>query len=208
MVGGVSVLCYLKPANAQVLQMRFRKIGLSILLAIGLVLNAIGLGWSNIEGSSRSVTSYALLSLFSLYLFIIAVRAVNQDQQSLHAASILHLTTLLTILTAGFFFLALLPDADAPIPISLRLQLQNTPFPTILWNVTTLLYFVPTVVAYTTRLGPPLHYPPDAIYAGKTVQAITNKDQANVTGIVGTCYRAVPTNIIFIQVQIAHHGPT
>jgi hypothetical protein len=64
-----------------------------------------------------------------------------------------------------------------------------------LWYAVLGLYIVVGVVAWTTPLGPALHYPPEAIYSPSTVKKITNSDFENVTGIVG----ASPWDILFFS---------
>lgn len=55
----------------------------------------------------------------------------------------------------------------------------------VVWYVVLGLYAFSTAVAITTPLGPPLHFPASRIYSEKTVAAITNQAQDNVSGVTG-----------------------
>lgn len=161
--------------------MRSRKLLLALVLAIILILNTVGLGWSAVDGDRSSITSYSLYSAYSLYVLAIAAKSINQDSIETHAESILHLTTLTTIASVFFVALAILP-VDAAIVI---LELDTTPALTWLWLATMALNMLSSFIAFTTPMGPPLHYPPNVIYSEKTVLASTNKDEENVCGVIG-----------------------
>ncbi|KAJ2928555.1 hypothetical protein H1R20_g8545, partial [Candolleomyces eurysporus] len=53
-----------------------------------------------------------------------------------------------------------------------------------MWVAIIVLYILTATLAFTTPLGPPLHYPPEYIYSEKTVKAITNEDPENVSGLI------------------------
>jgi len=65
----------------------------------------------------------------------------------------------------------------------------------VIWYVVLALYGLSTVVAITTPLGPPLHFPVSRIYSEKTVAAITNQAADNVSGATGLCLLVCLSNI-------------
>ncbi|KAF8627345.1 hypothetical protein AX15_004416 [Amanita polypyramis BW_CC] len=71
------------------------------------------------------------------------------------------------------------------IPPPLTSSVGEEPLIQGIWYTILGLYTVKAIVSLTTRLGPPLYYPPERIYTEKTVTAITNPDLENVCGAVG-----------------------
>jgi hypothetical protein len=76
-------------------------------------------------------------------------------------------------------FTSILPSENLPV---IAMQDSILPF---LWYASLALYILAFVTALNIPCGPPLHYPPSAIYSEKTALAITNKEENNVTGVYG-----------------------
>lgn len=165
---------------------------MSVLLAAAVIVQAVSLGWSSIDSyDPKTLASQVLALEFSIYLLVITSRAVAQDVQAIHSESVLHLTGLTTIASVLFILASILPDAPPPIAqpssqsASLMVMMAETAGEEPLWYTALAIYVVVTVLAFSTPLGPPLYFPPDAIYSGKVVQSITNHDKENVSGDVG-----------------------
>ncbi|KAJ6595567.1 multidrug resistance-associated ABC transporter [Mycena vulgaris] len=168
-------------------RIRLRKISLCVLLTavVGLQAASLALSSVNREGTSPVVT-YALHLAYALYLFTVAAYAVNRTDVEVHSESIWHLAVLTTLPALCMSFTAILPTD--PVITSVAIVQR-------LWYAVLAIYCVACVGAWTTPLGPPLHYPPSAIYSPKTVAAATNTDAENVTGIVG----ASPWDVLFFS---------
>ena len=157
--------------------MRWRKALLSMFLAFAVATSTASLGCS-IAIDQVDIKIYSLHLLFSLYVFVISARSVLQFTTDDHSKSILHLTTLLTVAVSLLGSATILPDSsppvaapdDKPVLLGLRYSLLG-------------IYTVGCILAYSTPLGPPLHYPPSDIYSEKIVKSITNMDEQNVCGI-------------------------
>ncbi|TFK38174.1 multidrug resistance-associated ABC transporter [Crucibulum laeve] len=162
-------------------RMRWRKFFISSLLAVVVILSTVALGWSTTNDERQETAVFALHVVFSLYLLVIAARSVVQEEVESHSQSIIHLTTLLTVVTTLLGSAAILPDAPPPVAQSL----EDDAVLKGIWYAMFGLYTVTCILAYSTPQGPPLHYPPAGIYSEKTVQSITNSDQENVCGLVG-----------------------
>ncbi|KAJ7185377.1 multidrug resistance-associated ABC transporter [Mycena filopes] len=168
---------------------RRRKLFLCVLLVAILGLQIASLVLSVlVEGQ---VATYALHLAYVLYVLVVAAFAVNRAEVERHSESIWHLAALTTLPSFCMAFTAILP-AD-PVIASVE-TLQR------LWYAVLGLYIVSCVTAWTTPLGPPLHYPPAAIYSPKTVATISNADSLsstgeNVTGVVG----ASPWDVLFFS---------
>ncbi|KDR79985.1 hypothetical protein GALMADRAFT_242167 [Galerina marginata CBS 339.88] len=160
-------------------RMRWRKIFLSLLLASTLAISAVSLGWSLANNIHQDVTIHSLHLCFDLYVLLISVRSIGQDTPDQHWKPIVHLTVLLTVAFALLGSAAILPDYPSPIAA----LADDRGILMTLWYALVSIYGLACVVCYSTPLGPPLHYPPSDIYSEKTVQAITNMDEANVCGI-------------------------
>lgn len=159
--------------------MRQRKAVLTVLLAFALAIAALSLGWSIATDNRPDITVYILHVVFALYVSLVAARSIGQNVSEPHSTSIIHLTVLLTIAFAFLGATAILPET--PSIVSSSPQLKG------LWYALVGLYTVSCGIALTTPLGPPLHYSAANIYSAKTVEAITNTDEANVCGIISTC---------------------
>ncbi|KAF9484310.1 multidrug resistance-associated ABC transporter [Pholiota conissans] len=163
------------------LRMRWRKSFMALLLASALVLIIVSLGWSIAINDGQDTLIYALHTIFALYTFLIAARSIAQNTAEYHSESILHLTVLLSFAAAFLAWTAILPGTPPPVATT---SINDEPFLKSLWYTLTVIYIAVTVLAFSTPLGPPLYYPPSAIYSEKTVASITNTDQENVCGII------------------------
>ncbi|KAF8178248.1 multidrug resistance-associated ABC transporter [Pholiota molesta] len=161
-------------------RMRWRKALMALLLAFALAISTISLGWSIAINDRDDTLIYALHIVFAMYSFLLVARSINQNSTDYHSESIIHLTVLLSVASALLCSTAILPETPPPVATSI----DDEPFLKDLWYALTVIYVLVTVIAYSTPLGPPLHYPPSDIYSEKTVQAITNTDQDNVCGII------------------------
>ncbi|KAJ6495413.1 multidrug resistance-associated ABC transporter [Mycena sanguinolenta] len=164
-----------------------RKILLCILFAaiLGLQVASLALSIVAKEENTRLAT-HSLHVAFALYLFAVASFAVNRDTVEGNSESIWHLAALTATPALCMSFTAILPTDSVIASVELVQRL---------WYSALGLYIAACTVAWSTPLGPPLHYPPDAIYAPSTVKKITNTDYENVTGIVG----ASPWDVLFFS---------
>ncbi|KAJ7785356.1 multidrug resistance-associated ABC transporter [Mycena maculata] len=168
-------------------QVKRRKIFLCVLLAAVVGLQVSSLALSLVNGKEASqVATYILHLCYALYLFGVAAFAVNRIDVHAHSESIWHLAALTALPAFCMAFTAILPS-DA---VSASIETIQR-----LWYAVLAIYSVACVTAWTTPLGPPLHYPPSAIYSPKTVAAVTNTDAENVTGVVG----ASPWDVLFFS---------
>ena len=161
--------------------MRLRKALLSLLLAFTVVISTVSLGWSIANNEHIDITIYSLHLSFALYLFLVSARSVLQVTVDDHSDSIIHLTALLTVAFLLLGSAAILPDSPPPVVASI----DDEPVLKGLWYALLSLYTVGCILAYSTPLGPRLHYPPSDIYSEKTVKSITNVDENNVCGSMG-----------------------
>ncbi|KAF7795628.1 hypothetical protein EIP86_006793 [Pleurotus ostreatoroseus] len=162
-------------------RMRLRKLFITVLSAIILVIQSVSLGWSVVEFDRRSIIIYSLHVAFALYLLVISARSVKQEY-SRHALSIVHLSVLTTAAVSLLGVTAILPST--PMPVS-RLTADTISVPRALWYVVLALYFAVWGLAITTPRGPAYHYPSDRIYSTKTLMAVTSKYRDNVSGALG-----------------------
>ncbi|KAJ7319100.1 multidrug resistance-associated ABC transporter [Mycena albidolilacea] len=163
------------------------KLFLCILLTAIVGLQAASLALSILARDENTrLATYGLHLAFALYLLGIAAFAVNRSDVERHSESIWHLASLSFLPGLCMAFTAILPSD----PVIASVEIVQR-----LWYAVLGLYIVVGVVAWTTPLGPALHYPPEAIYSPSTVKKITNSDFENVTGIVG----ASPWDILFFS---------
>lgn len=152
-----------------------------------MVINAVLLGWSIVHDEATQIETYALHINFSLYTIGLAFRSINQNAQSFHSESLLHLAILTTLASLLLSSIAILPDSP-PITASV----DTVPAISYLWHTRLVLYMITCVMTITTRQGPPLRYPLNRIYAEKTVLAGTSAAEENVSGSVGMRIRLCP----------------
>ena len=162
--------------------MRWRKALLSLFLAFAVMISTVSLGWSIANSDQVDMKVYSLHLFFSLYVFVISARSVLHVTKDDHSDSILHLTALLTVACSLLGSTAILPDSPPPVAVSI----DDEPVLLDLWYTLLGLYTAGCILAYSTPLGPPLHYPPSDIYSEKTVESITNMDEQNVCGSRGS----------------------
>ncbi|TFK68805.1 multidrug resistance-associated ABC transporter [Pluteus cervinus] len=162
-------------------KMRLRKVLISLLLSLTLVLETIQFGWVNMEDADwRDVATSTLRVSFAAYLLLITVRAVKS--QSKHAETIIHLATLTTLSSVLLLISTMLPTTPPPVAKlseEVIIGLQRLRLAVLA------LYIISASITSTTRRGPRLQYPPERIYFEKTVNAKTNPDPENVCGVVG-----------------------
>ena len=160
--------------------MRWRKALLSLFLAHGVVISMLSLGWSIANSNYDDMKIYSLHLFFAGYVFFITARSVLEVTTDDHSASILHLTALLTV---AFLLLGLSVILPRPgVAVS-----SNDEFVFLgMWYALLGIYTLGCILAYSTPLGPPLHYPPSDIYSEKTINSIANVDELNVCGTTGT----------------------
>ncbi|KAF8649184.1 hypothetical protein AX16_005982 [Volvariella volvacea WC 439] len=178
-------------------KMRLRKMFLSFILSLVLILETIRFGWLNIlEDSpiSESLIISSIHIIFVTYLLVIAVHSINQDTARQHGLSVIHLAVLSLIAAILQTASAIIPNTPRPVAIhevdpEERMHLQK------LWYGALAGYIITAVVAMSTPRGPPLYYPPEGIYSEKTVQQMTNTDRENVSGVIG----ASPWSVLFFS---------
>nr|GAT52587.1 multidrug resistance-associated ABC transporter protein [Mycena chlorophos] len=123
-----------------------------------------------------TLTTHALQLAYAVYVFGFAVLSVRCNDVESNTTRLWHLCALSTIPALTLSFTAILP-ADTVVA---AVEISQA-----LWYAILGLYIVATVTIWTTPCGPALHYPPEQIYAAKTIAAVTNTDNENVTGVVG-----------------------
>jgi hypothetical protein len=181
--------------------MRWRKALLSLVLAFAAVISAVALGWSIANNDHSDMTIYGLHLSFALYVFVISARSVLQVVSDDHSDSIIHLSALLTVAISLLGSAAILPDSPPPVATSV----DDEPVLLGMWYALFGIYTVGCIIAYSTPLGPPLHYPPSDIYDEKTVKSITNMDEQNVCGTTGRLLlrlESVSFNRILLQMPL------
>ena len=155
---------------------------MSLFLAFAVMISTVSLGWSIANNDHVDMKIYSLHVFFALYVFVISARSVLHVTKDDHSDSILHLTALLTVAFSLLGSTAILPDSPPPMAVSI----DDEPVLLGLWYALLGLYTFGCILAYSTPLGPPLHYPPSDIYFEKTVKSITNTDERNVCGSRGS----------------------
>jgi len=151
----------------------------------------VSLGWSIANEEHFEITTYALHVCFALYIFLLSVRSIGQDDPNDHSEFILHLTSLLTVVFVLLGSSAILPSTPLPVVASI----DDEQFLLVMWYGLIGIYGIACFVSYTTPLGPPLHYPPSEIYLEKTVQSITNIEKENVCGITSMFSSFAPVSL-------------
>ncbi|KAF8802271.1 multidrug resistance-associated ABC transporter [Phlegmacium glaucopus] len=162
------------------IKVRWRKALLSLFLAFAVVISTVSLGWSIANNDHIDTTIFSLHLSFALYVFLISARSVLQVSTDDHSNSIIHLTVLLTVAFSLLGSVAILPNS--PLPVTTSIDDDDEPVLLGLWYALLGVYAVGCFIAYSTPLGPPLHFPPSDIYSEKTVKTITNMDERNVCG--------------------------
>lgn len=174
--------------------MKLRGTLLVVAFIVVVCLQAVSLGYAASFSSSTTTATYLLHVLFAIYLSTLAVLSVGENTVDSHTRNIIHLS-ILTTLTFGLLgCTALFPRDQTSIA-----ALVGDPQPQhlqIIWYVVLGLYALSTIIAITTPLGPPLHFPVSRIYSEKTAAAVTNLALDNVSGATGLCL-LVPVSNVF-----------
>ncbi|KAF9459133.1 multidrug resistance-associated ABC transporter [Collybia nuda] len=158
-------------------KMRWRKLLISLLLATISVADTIPLVWSLVVDEPKATIVHAFSLAFSIYVFVLTLRAVNQNIASEHSNFVLHLTTLTTIAVTLLGVIAILPATSPTAPVEIN------PILRAIRNVKLSLYTIVCLAAFVMPRGPPLHFPPEMIYSEKTVLESTNTEEENVCGV-------------------------
>ncbi|KAF8069172.1 multidrug resistance-associated ABC transporter [Lyophyllum atratum] len=161
-------------------KMRWRKMFMALLLIAVLALGAISLGWSVANAEREEIVVYTINLAFSLYLVIIAAYSVNEATIDTHSEYIRHLVALTSVTVLLMGATAILPSTP---PATASIEASSA-IPGV-WHATLALYTIACLLYFTTPQGPRLHFPAERIYSEKTIQASTNHDEENVSGVIG-----------------------
>lgn len=161
--------------------MWWRKVTITLFLALTVGLNAAALGYAYADDQQRELLVAGLQLFFSLYVVVVAGLSVPQVYQS-HSDSIIHLSGLTALASVLLLSVSILPDTPPPIIKTLMYEATLQ----IIWYSVLALYMIACVMSFTTPVSPALHFPPELVYSQKTVQTITNPDEANVCGLICT----------------------
>ncbi|KAF9031702.1 multidrug resistance-associated ABC transporter [Hymenopellis radicata] len=159
-------------------RMRTRKLVLTVLFAVILVLETVYLGWFLADPATLNVVCHVVRVAYALYCLVIASRAVKQETVSYHAESIIHLTGLTAVAAVVLGLASLLPTKPPP-------QISSESADGFAWLrfLVFITYVATCVLSAGTPQGPPLHFEPADIYLPKEVSAVTNHELENVTGV-------------------------
>ncbi|KAL0562987.1 hypothetical protein V5O48_019091, partial [Marasmius crinis-equi] len=163
-------------------QVEWRKYVLSFFAASIFILQSLQLGLSVEDGSgiTTDIVGNALDVYYAFYLLVLCVRSIQYRNVEAHSESVLHISGLSVISALFLATLAILPTTS---PGSQPALQHVSPVTDYLWYTVVALYLTTSFIALSTPQGPPLHYPPSAVYLPKTVETITNIDKENVTGL-------------------------
>lgn len=173
--------------------MKLRGTLLVVAFIVVVCLQAVSLGYAASFSSSTTTATYLLHVLFAIYLSTLAVLSVGENTVDSHTRNIIHLSVLTTLTFGLLGCTALFPRDQTSIA-----ALVGDPQPQhlqIIWYVVLGLYALSTIIAITTPLGPPLHFPVSRIYSEKTAAAVTNLALDNVSGATGLCLLVPVFNI-------------
>ncbi|KAG2008576.1 ATP-binding cassette transporter [Coprinopsis cinerea AmutBmut pab1-1] len=160
-------------------RMRRRKMVVAILLALATALDAAAVGYTVTSDDGQKLLSAILHLLLSLYALALSAGASWTDDAETHCEPILHLAVLSGLAALSLLFTAILSEPDR----------HNTPEDSVmhlLWYSAVGLYALVCALASTIQTGPPLNHRPELLYSAKTVRSITNTDQENVCGSIGS----------------------
>ena len=153
--------------------MTIRKLGLSALLSLVVIIETISLGWSaTSDRSQEELATYALRTLFACYTLTLSLRSFTPNQTK-HFLTICHISALTFLATLSVSLIIVVSTADD----------RAGSDPTSNWVVLAL-QFCAFVVASTIPRGPLRHYPPSLIYSEKTLEASTTQSHDNVCGSI------------------------
>ena len=160
--------------------MRLRKLFITVLFAVILVIQAVGFGWSIIEADAQNVVVYALQSIYAVYVLAVSAAAINETY-SAHARAMVHLSALTFAAVLLLGATAILPSK--PLPSVSVFRASSAPLG--LWYAVLGLYAICMAISATTPRGPALHFPSEQIYSDKTLMQITSRYEDNVCGVTG-----------------------
>jgi hypothetical protein len=168
--------------------MRLRKLILTALLALILILNTTQLGVAFVLSSSSTViVTLILKTSFFTYLLILSANSVTQNFSKSHASPIRHLSALLFLSALLLVCTAILPDDAVQV-----LQSEDGVLDRI-WYSNLVLVLLAWILVFDTPQGPILHYPSSLIYSEKTLEKTTNHERGNVCGAVGMASSSKPS---------------
>jgi hypothetical protein len=169
--------------------MRLRKLILTALLALILILNTTQLGVAFVLSSSSTViVTLILKTSFFTYLLILSVNSVTQNFSKSHASPIRHLSALLFLSALLLVCTAILPDDAVQV-----LQSEDGLVLDRIWYSNLVLVLLAWILVFDTPQGPILHYPSSLIYSEKTLEKTTNHERGNVCGAVGMASSSKPS---------------
>ncbi|EIW83220.1 multidrug resistance-associated ABC transporter [Coniophora puteana RWD-64-598 SS2] len=165
-------------------KVRLRKHTLSATLGLVFVFQEVSLGWSIVELDFDMITVDVLLTAYAMYTYIYATRSTVHTTIDSHVNSLIHLSVLTLLPFVLLLIVSIIPSGP-PFETSMLLSRGKLAYfkyiVELLWPI---LYFVATVVTWTTPSGPALHFPPEDIYLDKTAKQRTDPSQDNVCGYV------------------------
>jgi len=188
--------------------MEGKKTTLTLLLTLATIISAVSFGWSIGNDRRNDAIVYALHTIFSMYTFLFALLSIKERDVNVHSAGVFHVSVLLTSASLVLLGTSILPTTPSPVA-----AIPEDTVLSFLWPALTAVYSAAAVVAMTTPIGPPLHYPPSNLYPQKIVDSITNMAENNVAGVVGTSlpslsrmraylrHRCVPVVSITVQLH-------
>lgn len=161
--------------------MRLRKILVTVLFGLNLILETVYLGLAIAE--QDTVATHVVRVVFPLYAVVVAGRSVQHSNISYHNESITHLTVLSVVATTVLGVASLLPSVPPPTTLADAAD-------SFVWLRLAVIavYALAGFVSATTPTGPFLHFDHKDIYLPKEVSAATNHDYANVTGVTGQSF--------------------
>ncbi|KAH6918109.1 ATP-binding cassette transporter [Coprinopsis sp. MPI-PUGE-AT-0042] len=162
-------------------RIRRRKGAMVILLALSQILSAIITAFKFQGNNNTKEQVVACLQLaFSVYLLGISAYPFVVSGRKLHNIFVWHIAILATIAALALCLVSVVPRA----PVvgtgpGIHGFLRDS------WYALSGIYGIVGALAFTTPSGPPLHFPPENIYADDTVKAISNANPDNVCGVTG-----------------------
>ena len=169
--------------------MRRRKVFLATVLGALSVLQTVSIGWALAADETVSVVlATAFHVLYALYNFVLSVIFIGYSDDRWHKSFTVHLAALTTTAVLLLSAISILPGA-----------LPSEPAQRAMWFTSLGLWIVAFWLAVHTRRGPPLHYPPERVYAAKTLETRTNFTEDNVCGITN----ASPWGIVMFSYTTA-----
>lgn len=156
------------------------KLTLAFVLALALAVETITLGFCAVTADPPITTIHILRLLFSIYVLILALRSISQDNASEHSESLWHLTVLTFAAAALLFGAAIIPP-NQNVVTSQEISLLSI---LLEWGALGL-YIIAFLISSTIPQGPPLHFEPGGIYSQSIISSITNTARENVCGVIG-----------------------